>query len=108
MYCGFNVSGVCPVKNGTMPDRIMNAAGRPIPFHLYLNCKADFNAVHGGATKTQDDAAALLLMDNDPDIFGLSQRVQGMTMCAWGIGGPALGCEDDFVSVADVDDGITM
>ena len=108
VYCGFNVSGVCPVKNGTMPDRIMNAAGRPIPFHLYLNCKADFDAVHGGATKTQDDAAALLLMDNDPDIFGLSQRVQGMTMCAWGIGGPALGCEDDFVSVADVDDGITM
>ena len=47
-------------------------------------------------------------MDNDPDIFGLSQRVRGMTMCAWGIGGPALGCEDDFVSVADVDDGITM
>ena len=107
-YCGFNVSGVCPVKSGTLPDRIMNAAGRPIPLHLYLNCKADFDAVHGGATKTQDDATVLRLMDNDLEFYGLSQRVPGLTMCARVIDGPTLGSEDDFFKRAEVDDGITM
>ena len=51
VYCGFNVTGVCPVKSGTMPERIMNAVGRPIPLHLYIKCKEDFDKAHEGAPK---------------------------------------------------------
>ena len=51
VYCGFNVTGVCPVKSGTMPERIMNAVGRPIPLHLYIKCKEDFDKAHERAPK---------------------------------------------------------
>ena len=63
-----------------MPERIMNAVGRPIPLHLYIKCKEDFDKAHEGAPKTQDIEKSLLVMDDDADTFGLIQRVDGMTM----------------------------
>lgn len=90
VYCGFNVTGVCPIKSGVFPERIMNAAGRPIPLHLYLKVKDDFDKVHGGRVRgvpdTEEPAApqvgagaSSLLLCDDGDMF-FSQRVDGMTM----------------------------
>ena len=104
VFCGFNVCGVCPVKSGTLPGRILNSEGRPIPFQLYNRVKADFDRVHNKGKTTppaQADAAALLVA-SDSDVFGLSQKVQGMTMCVWSDNGPALGCEDDFFGGTNV------
>ena len=83
-----------------LTDRIQNAVGRPIPLHLYLKVKEDFDRVHGGRVRgdtTEEPAApqagtgpkSMLLCDtfghrdddvDDDDTFGLAQRVPGMTM----------------------------
>ena len=104
VFCGFNLCGVCPVKSGIMPERILNSEGRSIPFPLYNRVKADFDRVHnkGKTTPPVQAGAAALLVASDEDDFFNTQRVQGMTMCAWGDNGPALGCEDDFFNGTNV------
>ena len=90
VYCGFNVTGVCPVMSGVLPERILNAVGRTIPLHLYLKVKDDFDKAHGGRVRgvpgkeepaaPQAGAGATGLLLCDDDIFGIAQRVDGMTM----------------------------
>ena len=52
-FCGYNSCGVCPVKTGELPPRILNVNKKPIPLSLYkVVQKKMLDAKQGGgATK---------------------------------------------------------
>ena len=72
-FCGYNVCGVCPVKTGEIPPRILNANQKPIPLSLYkVVQKKMYEKKKGG------DTTKMTLFSNSETLWNAEVRTQVM------------------------------